>query len=250
MALDYWAAKYILYPIDSNQRHHPDYPGIDVWLRDAENRINSRGGLTDPNGIILVNQVTKNENAMNVHDRLTESFAITGSVTDSESREGIGGVTLNGLPGSPMTDGSGHYSGHVNLGWKGTLRPEKNGYVFAPKSRSYSGVNSDLFNQDFVGERTLVAPLNFSGRKVMNRSLVMSEYINILNWTANPDNINIVSYRLYEEVGGQSSLLIEFSSDVFEHWIRGVDRDKEYVYALTALNSAGRESPPATITIR
>jgi len=35
VALDYWAAKYILYPIDSNYRHHPDFSGIDIWLKDA-----------------------------------------------------------------------------------------------------------------------------------------------------------------------------------------------------------------------
>ncbi len=77
VALDYWAAKYILYPIDSNYRHHPDFSGIDIWLKDAENRINSRGGLIDPSGIILVNQVTKNEEQMQVHEHATENFAIS-----------------------------------------------------------------------------------------------------------------------------------------------------------------------------
>jgi hypothetical protein len=250
VALDYWAAKYILYPIDSNHRHHPDFAGIGIWLKDAENRINARGGLTDPNGIILVNQVTKKENQMKVFERRTDSFTISGQITDSETGENTEGVVLQGLPGNPVTDSLGRYSGHVFLGWKGTVKPEKTGFLFEPSSRSYAEVNSDLRAQDYTGKRSLAVPLNFSGRKVMNRSLVMVEYINILKWSANPRNSHIVAYRLYEYNGGEATLMREFSIDVFEHWIRGVDRDREYRYALTAVNSSGRESPAATVTIK
>ena len=64
VALDYWAAKTILYPIDSNPRHHPDFPGIDAWLTSARDTINDRGGLYDPVLGIFVHQVTKNEGEM------------------------------------------------------------------------------------------------------------------------------------------------------------------------------------------
>ena len=64
VALDYWAAKTILYPIDSNPRHHPDFPGIDAWLTSACDTINNRGGLYDPSLGIFVHQVTKNEEEM------------------------------------------------------------------------------------------------------------------------------------------------------------------------------------------
>jgi|GEM_PF-1048247 len=67
VALDYWAAKYILYPIDSNFRHHPDYPGINAWLTQAQNTINSRGGLLNVAEGIFVDQVTKQEQNMRVH---------------------------------------------------------------------------------------------------------------------------------------------------------------------------------------
>ena len=30
VALDAWVAKNILYPIDRNPRHHPDFPGVDL----------------------------------------------------------------------------------------------------------------------------------------------------------------------------------------------------------------------------
>ena len=64
VALDYWAAKYIMYPIDFNIRHRPDYPGIDHWLSDAEQIINERGGLHNPEAGILPGLVTKSEARM------------------------------------------------------------------------------------------------------------------------------------------------------------------------------------------
>ncbi len=67
VALDYWAAKYVLYPIDSNFRHHPDHPGINAWLTQARDIINGRGGLLNMDKGIVVDQVTKQEENMNVH---------------------------------------------------------------------------------------------------------------------------------------------------------------------------------------
>jgi hypothetical protein len=66
VALDFWAAKNVLYPIDSNGRHHPDFAGIAVWLEAAQNTINHRGGIFNPDRGIRVGQVTKNESAMRI----------------------------------------------------------------------------------------------------------------------------------------------------------------------------------------
>jgi len=67
VALDYWAAKYILHPIDDNPRHHPDFVGIDKWLSEAADIINSSGGLSDPDNGILVDRATKKEEEIQVH---------------------------------------------------------------------------------------------------------------------------------------------------------------------------------------
>jgi hypothetical protein len=64
VAADYWAAKYILYPVDSNFRHHPDFAGVRRWLDQARNTINNRGGLLDPGKGVLVGRVTRNESEM------------------------------------------------------------------------------------------------------------------------------------------------------------------------------------------
>lgn len=67
VALDTWAAKHILYPIDANPRHHPDFPGVNQWLVQARDTINARGGLFNQEKGILVESVTLDENEMNVH---------------------------------------------------------------------------------------------------------------------------------------------------------------------------------------
>ena len=69
VALDYYAAKKILYPIDTNPNHHPAYAVIDRWLTDARDIINERGGLYKPGVGILVNKVTKTESEMLVYKR-------------------------------------------------------------------------------------------------------------------------------------------------------------------------------------
>ncbi|HMA54567.1 MAG TPA: DUF362 domain-containing protein, partial [Acidobacteriota bacterium] len=45
VALDYWAAKNVLYPIDHNDRHHPDSPAVNAWLTAARDIIVGRGGF-------------------------------------------------------------------------------------------------------------------------------------------------------------------------------------------------------------
>ncbi len=72
VALDYWVAKHILYPINKNTNHHPDNSTIQDWLYVAQGFINNRGGLYDPQTGILVDRVTKNESEMVVyHDSAT-----------------------------------------------------------------------------------------------------------------------------------------------------------------------------------
>jgi uncharacterized protein (DUF362 family) len=68
VALDYWTAKHILYPIDDNDRHHPDYAGIDAWLTAARDIITGRGGFTQKSRGILVETATKTESEMVVHE--------------------------------------------------------------------------------------------------------------------------------------------------------------------------------------
>ena len=101
VALDYWAAKYILYPISQNSRHLPALGGIiDRWLIGARDIINGRGGLYDPDRGILIEAVTKDEQQM-----LTHVFTFSDTVSAPDTPQGI----ANGLTGTIYTyttDGS------------------------------------------------------------------------------------------------------------------------------------------------
>ena len=74
VAADYWAAKYILYPIDHNPLHYPNAANVNTWLTQASNAINSRGGLYDSDSGIRVGRVTKNEAHMRVYRANAELF--------------------------------------------------------------------------------------------------------------------------------------------------------------------------------
>lgn len=85
VAADYWAAKHILYPIDGNPRHHPDFLGISRWLTKAETTINARGGLINPEKGIRVGPVTREENEMAAHSVAAGEFLSNIRLSVSES---------------------------------------------------------------------------------------------------------------------------------------------------------------------
>jgi hypothetical protein len=80
------------------------------------------------------------------------TYTVSGVVTVGVSP--LAGVTMNGLPGNPVTDGDGKYAATVDEGFEGTVVPTKEGYTFAPENRDYANVNADQTNQDFVATLT------------------------------------------------------------------------------------------------
>jgi len=103
VALDYWAAKYILYPISQKSYHNPTRGGtIDKWLTDARDLINGRGGLSDPDAGILIEAVTKDEQQM-----LTQVLALSDSVsipdTSQGSANGVTGITYTYITGGSIS---------------------------------------------------------------------------------------------------------------------------------------------------
>ena len=98
--------------------------------------------------------------------------------------------------------------------------------------------------------RIIYPPLNAQGRKVLNRSLSQAEYINVLTWEPNPDNENIVNYKIYRVQGQEKTTLAHLNSDVFEFRERGVAKDRTYTYWVVAVNSEWREGEPAVLEVR
>jgi hypothetical protein len=69
----------------------------------------------------------------------------------------IPGVTINGLPGPPITDASGSYSVKVSSDWSGIATPSLTGYTFNPPSITYMHLLVDAPNQNYVGSGPVMA---------------------------------------------------------------------------------------------
>jgi uncharacterized repeat protein (TIGR02543 family) len=169
----------------------------------------------------------------------------------------------------------------------------ESGYEFVQWTGDISGaenpvnVNLDSNKSLFAAFlKVLFAPINFSGNKVINRSLSQSEFIIDLSWQANPNNFDVVKYRIYLVQEGQTArssersfkknaqvlmknpsrgstglrdsaqkvnqslvLLTELNANTFTFLHRNVESDLSYTYGLVAVNSDGTESPPIYLTV-
>jgi len=74
VALDFWTAKHVLYPVDNNARHHPEFAGVDAWLTAARDTINSAGGFAQTARGIVVERPTKTESEMTLHSAAAGSL--------------------------------------------------------------------------------------------------------------------------------------------------------------------------------
>jgi uncharacterized protein (DUF362 family) len=253
VALDYWTAKHVMYPIDRNERHHPDFPIIDRWLEDAKVTINQAGGLYHPEHGIAVKNVTKNENRMRIHRENTEFLSISGRVLLGETNEtqGLGAVVMAGLPGNPKTQSDGRYFADLSPEWSGTVKPKKAGFLFQPQSRTYKSLETGLSGQNYTALRHIYAPADFQGKKIINRGLFMRETFHKLTWTPNPENspARIRTYRIYRRTGGGWQLLQEVDASIREYIYKTQNQDMVMEYSLTAVNDYGREGKAAVISL-
>jgi hypothetical protein len=86
-----------------------------------------------------------------------KTYTVSGTVTYDGS--GMDGVSIAGLPGSPLTTaGGGNYSDTVTYGWSGTITPDdatdpdpNTRAAFNPINRVLASVTSNTTNQDFCG---------------------------------------------------------------------------------------------------
>ena len=126
--------------------------------------------------------------------------------------------------------------------WKGDISGSK--IALNVRMNSDKSVHADFF-------RIIYAVLNLSGEKVLNRSLFRGEYINILTWDKNPNNsgIPVAKYRIYQVEGINRTLLLDLDSSVFEYRHHQVEKGKQYMYSIVAMNDEGREGALAHITI-
>jgi type II secretory pathway component GspD/PulD (secretin) len=77
------------------------------------------------------------------------TYSISGMVANNGSP--LSNVTMNGIPGNPVTDDSGYFSVTVKHNWNGTATPAKRGHTFTPSNFRYMSVKAPL-TQNFEGK--------------------------------------------------------------------------------------------------
>jgi len=98
----------------------------------------------------------------------------------------------------------------------------------------------------------LYPPANFSVNRVQNRSLSQEEYIDLLSWEVNQrnENSNIEKYRIYTINQGKKNKLVDLKSNEFEYKIRFLKKDTAYTYAISSVDSEGREGFLQQVSIK
>lgn len=103
-------------------------------------------------------------------------------------------------------------------------------------------------------QRIIYAPLNAEGQKYINRSLSKAEYINIISFEDNPNNVEILGYDIYLIENGVRAKIgrvaLTSSLNKMKFWHRGVKREFEYIYHVVAVNKESRGGDPAVIVVR
>jgi hypothetical protein len=101
------------------------------------------------------------------------------------------------------------------------------------------------------GNLDINPPLQLRGNMQANNSLLMTEYINVLNWDANPLNAGkgVVGYRIYLLESSGISWLSDLDANENGFLHRNVDCGEKYIYAVASFNNAGEESRPAVLEV-
>lgn len=129
------------------------------------------------------------------------------------------------------------YKGDEFLAYTALVKGERRYYMF-PKEETCCKVIAPVFS-------------DFTGRKVLNRSLLQVEYMNLLAWKIYLDNTaNISGYRIYLVEDGDWDLLTELNPGSYDFRHRNVEKEKKYTYALTLVDSENGESEPVYITVQ
>lgn len=93
------------------------------------------------------------------------------------------------------------------------------------------------------------APINLNGQRVLNRALLLQEDIDILTWSPRPGGPPVGGYRIYALENGKKTFLGQVTSSTTRFWRRNAPPDGRCPYAVTAVDSQGREGNPACIII-
>ncbi len=115
--------------------------------------------------------------------------------------------------------------------------------ILQPGTASVSVVTDNLF-----------APASLKAAKLVNRSLLLREYVNAVSWTDNSRNTSVLKYRVYQVTGTGRALLTEIAkgprNTSYRYLHRGVSASGTYVYEVVGVGNLDREGLAATATAR
>ena len=82
-------------------------------------------------------------------ERTEQNYSPTMIKLTISGTTGMEGVTMEGLPGNPVTSGGGRYSVTVDYGWSGQAVPIKEGYKFTPADKSYTALATNKTMENY-----------------------------------------------------------------------------------------------------
>ena len=93
------------------------------------------------------------------------------------------------------------------------------------------------------------APADLVGQRVLNRALLLQEYVDILTWSPRPGSPPVDGYAISAIENGRKVLLGRVSSSTTRFWHRDVQGTGRYQYAVAAVDREGREGNPACVIV-
>lgn len=99
-------------------------------------------------------------------------------------------------------------------------------------------------------QRIIYPPSNAAVEGVLNRSLSQAEHINVITFEANPNNVSIQSYNIYQVEPGPKTLVKQLDANTFLYLHRKVDGETSYTYHIVAVNNELREGDAAIVSVR
>ena len=95
------------------------------------------------------------------------------------------------------------------------------------------------------------SPVDFTGHREINKSMLKTEYLDILSWKANPMNSgnNASRYRIYKiDDSGSLTILGETNGNTYEYSVRKLE-NIDMIYYISAVDGQGNESPRSALGI-
>jgi photosystem II stability/assembly factor-like uncharacterized protein len=94
-------------------------------------------------------------------------------------------------------------------------------------------------------------PVNLTGERKRNKSLMLKEYMDVLTWETNPRNKpgKVTGYRIYKMVDKELIQVTEVNADMNEYWVRKVE-NVENIYYVSSVDSQNSESARAYVRIK